>query len=150
MKRFGLGYRTWRVALLAGFLLNAANTSDGKASELLDALKANSLIESGKLTLIDLRTSDERAAHGVPKGSIWIEWRGAEQSAAFAQSLKTAQPDTSVPVAFICSVGHRSGQAARLAEREGYRQVFDVSEGVNGGVMGPGWKLWGLPLETGR
>lgn len=139
--------RLRQIAALVGFLLG---TAGGAAADVLDALKAKSLIDGGKLTLIDLRTPDERAAHGVPKGSIWIEWRGVEQGAAFIQALKTAQPDTSVPVAFICSVGHRSGQAARLAQREGYRQVFDISEGVNGSVLGPGWKLWGLPLEAGR
>lgn len=142
--------QTWRVALRAILLSCVLQVGAVRASELLDALAANDLNSKGKLTLIDVRTADERAVFGVPKKSIWIEWKGVEHSNAFVASLKAAQPDLSGPVAFICSVGHRSGQAARLAEREGYRKVFDVAEGVNGSTIGPGWRLWGLPLEVSR
>lgn len=149
MDYVGIGaLRIRQVAAIVGFLFGTAGSDGAAAADLLDALKATSLVDSGKLMLIDLRTPAERAAHGVPKGSIWIEWRGLEQAAAFIQSVKTAQPDTSLSLAFICSVGHRSGQAARLAEREGYRQVFDVAEGVNGGTAGPGWRAWGLPMSA--
>lgn len=136
--------------LAAVLLLIAAGARGAVSADTMDALKANGLAGAGKLTLVDVRTAAERSSYGVPKGSIWIEWQGPEQGAAFVEALRTVQPDAAAPLAFICSVGHRSGQAARLAEREGYRHVFDVAEGVNGSVLGPGWRLWGLPLETGR
>jgi len=138
--------RMWQVAVLVGFLLGMTCIRDAQAVDLLDALKAKSLLNSSNLTLIDVRTLDERAVHGVPEGSIWIEWRGAQNEASFIRDLQTTQPDMSRPLAFICSVGHRSGLAARLAEKAGYRRVFDVAEGMNGSIPGPGWRLWGLPL----
>lgn len=142
--------RLGRAVVIAIVLSCMLQVRVGRTSELLDALAANDLSLSGRLTLIDVRTASERAAHGTPIKSIWIEWKGMEQSSAFIEALKVAQPDPAAPVAFICSVGHRSGQAARLAGREGYRQAFDIAEGVNGSAIGPGWKLWGLPLEIGR
>lgn len=142
--------RLWQVVALAGLLFGTAYVRDARAVDLVDALQAKSLLDDSNLTLVDVRTADERAAHGIPQGSIWIEWRGAESAAAFIEALQAAAPDRSRALAFICSVGHRSGQAARLAERDGYRRVFDVTEGVNGSVLGPGWRLWGLPLVAGR
>lgn len=147
----GRGFsRIWRAVALATMLSCVLQGHSATASGLLDALAAYDLGRSGKLTLVDVRGSGERAAHGIPIRAIWIEWRGMEQSSAFIEALKAVQPDLSAPVAFICSVGHRSGQAARLAEREGFRQVFDIAEGVNGSAIGPGWRLWGLPLEASR
>jgi rhodanese-related sulfurtransferase len=136
----------WRIAFIA-ILVSVAGGRTAASTELLNPLAANELVSSSKLTMVDVRTAEERAVHGIPQGSIWIEWRGVTHGQLFIDALTAAQPDKSAPVAFICSVGHRSGQAARLVERSGYRQVFDIAEGVNGSMLGPGWKLWGLAMQ---
>lgn len=120
------------------------------AADTLDALRASEMVRSGKLLLVDVRTAAERAAFGIPQGAVWIEWRGAEGAQVFGETLAAAFPDRSAALAFICSVGHRSLQAARVAEGWGYSRVYDVSEGVNGAIMGPGWRAWGMPLEPQR
>ena len=136
----------WRIAFIA-ILVSVTGVRAAACAELLNPLTANELVSSGKLAVVDLRTAEERSVPGIPQGSIWIEWRGVTEGQSFIDALTAAQPDKSAPVAFICSVGHRSGQAARLAERSGYRQVFDIAEGVNGSMLGPGWKLWGLAMQ---
>lgn len=130
-------------ALLFAFIFPAR----AHATEILDALQANELAAKERIILVDIRTSAERTSFGVPRKAIWVEWKGPEGAAAFIGALMVALPDRSAAIAFICSVGHRSGQAARLAERAGYGRVYDVAEGMNGAILGPGWRAWGLPVD---
>jgi rhodanese-related sulfurtransferase len=115
--------------------------------DVITAARFGELIQRDKVVLIDVRTAAERSVHGVPKGSDWIEWRGDANAASFIAALERLQPDRTVTIAFICSVGHQSGRVARRVEHAGYLRVYDVGDGMNGSVLGPGWTAWGLPVE---
>jgi rhodanese-related sulfurtransferase len=146
MRAFGAGRVGLALATAVVGLVLDPWADPALAFETVSALKANELAQDGRLTIVDLRSASERSAFGTPIRSVWIEWRAHEQSGEFLSALRSAIPDQRSPIAFICSVGHRSALASRLAEREGYQSVMDVSEGVNGNILGPGWRLWGLPL----
>jgi len=132
---------------VAACVFLVVSSSSAGAGETLSALRASELVSGRALILVDVRNAEERSAFGAPKGALWVEWKGPEKSDTFGSVLSKMVPDKSAPLAFICSVGYRSSQAARVAEALGYSRVFDVAEGVNGAIIGPGWRAWGLPFE---
>jgi rhodanese-related sulfurtransferase len=48
------------------------------------------------------------------------------------------------PILLVCAVGGRSYAAAQVLSRRGYREVYNLSGGVNA------WYKAGLPLVYGR
>ena len=93
------------------------------------------LAKNGKTVLLDVRTPDEyRQAH--LKGSLLIPL-GELQG-------RTQEIPRDRPVLVYCAVGARSSAAASFLSSKGYREVYNMSDGL------VGWFKNGLPLERGR
>ncbi|MDX1519033.1 MAG: rhodanese-like domain-containing protein [Gammaproteobacteria bacterium] len=114
--------------------------------------------------LIDVRTSMEFEYVGHPLNAVNIPWMEApdwQVDPAFSNKvrelLKHRPVDKDieeVPVLAICRSGKRSEAAARCLMEDGFKQVYNVSEGFEGDRDGQkhrshinGWRYHNLPWE---
>ena len=56
--------------------------------------------------------------------------------------------DRSAPIALICARGVRSHHAANLLRQRGFKNIYDVNEGMLGNARGSGWLRQGLPTTA--
>lgn len=101
----------------------------------INSVQANSMLaKNRKIVLLDVRTPDEyRQAH--LSGSLLIPLGD------LAGRLKEIPRDR--PVLIYCAVGSRSNVAANILLSNGYREVYNMVDGV------VGWYKNGLPLQFG-
>ena len=110
----------------------------------LTVQEAAAKVETGEISLIDIRRPDEWQSTGVPKGGHPLDMRRDDFIAALDQLV---DGDRDRPVALICARGVRSDRlSARLTEA-GFTNIIDVPEGMLGSSAGPGWLASGLPLD---
>ncbi|PLX44839.1 MAG: sulfurtransferase [Hyphomicrobiales bacterium] len=115
-----------------------------QAASQLSAPDAMTKAAVGEITLIDIRTPMEWARSGVPKGAVTL----SIQQQDFPQALEAlVEGDKSRQLALICATGSRSAMLQRYLLSQGYENVVDVSEGMMGNHMAPGWLRRGLPVE---
>ena len=115
--------------------------------------------------LIDVRSNMEFLFIGHPAGAIsipWIDepdWTINPHFAAEVRKLTLGGLDHrsgghNVPVLLICRSGKRSLEAGELLLKEGFHDVYNVSDGFEGeldeshhrSTLG-GWRFEGLPWE---
>jgi rhodanese-related sulfurtransferase len=105
---------------------------------------------------VDVRTESE-FAQGHPAGAINIPVAqpGPAGMAPNPDFLKVASKiltDKNQPIFCGCQMGGRSQMAANLLAQSGYTNLTNVQGGFGGkvenGVMIPGWRDSGLPVET--
>lgn len=141
-------YRATKTAALALALLATAPIAASAQDASISPREARSLSAVGKVLLIDVRTPEEWRDTGVAPGAKRINWRTPGGPAAFLeQVLATVDGDVSRPVALICRTGARSAQAQAFLREHGFTNVINVSEGMQGGTVGPGWIKGGLPVD---
>jgi rhodanese-related sulfurtransferase len=114
----------------------------------ISAPDAQTALEAGKLTLIDIRTPPEWRQTGVAKGAKRLDMLHPGGAQGFvADLLKQVNGDRNAPIGLICRTGNRTTQVARYLEAQGFTQVMNVKEGMVGSAAGPGWMKRGLPVE---
>ncbi len=114
----------------------AATTSgDTPAVVLASPEEAQSLIDGGGVTLVDVRTPEEFAA-GHIAGAENIDFYAAD----FADRLGAL--DHGERYVVYCQSGNRSGQATALMVQEDFTSVTDVDGGI------AAWETAGLPTVT--
>ena len=123
------------------------------------------LQDDPKTVLIDVRSTMEYLFVGHPVGAVhipWIDEPDWEVDPAFATHVRKlilggserCSTTSCAPIILICRSGYRSREAGELLEREGFREVYNVSEGFEGelnerhqrSTLG-GWRSHGLPWE---
>lgn len=116
--------------------------------EIWSAAEAADALAQDRISLIDVRSRPEWVETGVATGS----WPISMHESGFEQRLFAARDlSGDKPIALICATGGRSGRLLRALKRAGYAGFIDVSEGMLGSSVGPGWIARGLPvtdLET--
>jgi rhodanese-related sulfurtransferase len=111
--------------------------------------------------LVDVRTDAEWNFVGLPdltpagKQAVLIQWQvypTMQVNAGFAEQLVKAGFTPEQHIYFICRSGQRSLAAAQAAQAAGFKHVYNVAEGFEGGPDGAGhrgtiagWKARGLP-----
>lgn len=127
-----------------------AASAPARAQAVLDAPAALARAEAGDLVIIDVRTVGEWLETGLPLGaaqvSLFPEW-GVANTNFVADVLAAVGGDKSTPIAAICAAGVRSSLARDLLVKNGFTQVFSISEGMLGSSYGPGWLARDLPVE---
>jgi rhodanese-related sulfurtransferase len=130
-------------ALTFGVALPAAAEPDLTAPEALAAS------QSGKVTLVDIRTPPEWRQTGVAQGAKRVDMRHPGGPQGFVnQLLAEVKGDRNAPIALICRTGNRTTQVQRYLQSAGFTQVYNVKEGMAGSAAGPGWIKRGLPVES--
>ena len=79
------------------------------------------LIASGKVQLVDVRT-DAEIARGRIKGAISLPLH--------LLPLRLTELDAQKPTVFYCQMGGRSAQAAAFAAAQGRAEVFNLQGGI--------------------
>jgi MFS family permease len=128
----GVGKRTTIDDLLERARSRLQRLEPGQA---LAAQRAGALI-------VDLRSPDERARHGVIPGSLHIprsvlEWRLDPDSPHRNPHVS----DLTQHVILVCADGYSSSLAAATLQQLGYRRATDLAGGFNS------WKSRGLPIS---
>ncbi len=114
----------------------------------LAADSAWALTSRDSLLVIDVRTSREWRATGLPDNAIGISLAGGGATSFVDAVLEAVDGDRSRPVAMICASGVRSARAADMLRRHGFVEVYDIAEGMMGNGHRPGWIERGLPLRA--
>ncbi len=115
----------------------------------LDAKTAKSHLESGAMTLFDVRSPGEWRKTGVPRGATPLTIHPPDGMAGFVGAVTRAvDGNKDKPVAVICATGRRSTAAAEALREAGFTNVINVREGMMGNRSdGPGWLSRDLPLD---
>lgn len=122
---------------------------DVLAGPKIDPAEAHRRAQAGDITLIDVRSPQEWRETGTPENALLITMHGKNGISGFVSNVEAATGgDRSRPVALICAAGGRSSNLQARLEKQGFKTVIDVSEGVEGGLFSKGWKGRGLPLVT--
>lgn len=118
------------------------------------SLAASLLKELDNSILIDVRTKEEWKEVGIPDIEInrllLLTWRREPHmiiNSDFRATLVSIQPDKTSIMFFICRSGVRSYEAANFALSLGYNNCYNIWDGFEGGVNGPGWKQNNLPFR---
>lgn len=124
------------------------------------------LQDNPRAILIDVRSNMEYLFVGHPVGAIhvpWIDEPDWQINPQFVTQIRklllggvcAADGDVScAPVILICRSGKRSLEAGKLLAKNGFKEVYNISEGFEGDLDGShhrssvgGWRFRGLPWE---
>ena len=123
------------------------------------------LQKNPRAVLIDVRSSMEFLFVGHPKGAIhvpWIDEPDWKINTHFASQVRQVmlggisshEGKSTAPVVLICRSGKRSLEAGELLVKEGFAEIFHVTEGFEGDLddthhrsTSAGWRYHGLPWE---
>ena len=97
-------------------------------------LEATRLINSSNAVLVDLRETQEYEGGRLPR-AVHIPLSQLETRSGELAKLKER------PVVAYCMTGNRSSAAAKILERAGFTQVYQLRGGYRA------WKDAGLPVE---
>ncbi len=114
----------------------AATSGKTTAAVLASPTEAQSLIQDGGVTLLDVRTPEEFAA-GHIAGAENIDFYASD----FADQIGAL--DHGERYVVYCKSGNRSGQATAMMAQEGFASVTDVDGGIEA------WETAGLPTVAG-
>jgi len=119
------------------------------AGDVISSKDALARVESGTVTLIDVRSVEEWRQSGVPKGAKAISIHDPGGMTAFVAKVTAAvNGRKDRPVALICARGVRSTRAEWALGKAGFTQILNVREGTLGNwIDGPGWFAQKLPIE---
>ena len=110
----------------------------------LTPVEAHAAANRGDILLVDVRRPDEWEDTGVGAGATPIDLRDDD----FIEAVRTAQRDSTQPVALICARGVRSARTTQRLVAAGFTSIIDVPEGMLGSRAGPGWLARDLPIVT--
>ncbi len=100
----------------------STSTSATVKSEVLTVADYKSKIADGKLQLVDVRTPEEYAG-GTIGNAVNIDYLSGD----FASKIQTL--DKNQPVYIFCRSGNRSGQAAKVMQQLGFKEIYDLRGG---------------------
>jgi rhodanese-related sulfurtransferase len=113
------------------------------------------LISRGEALIVDVRTPEELKFVGQVPGSLNVPWAtgtNLTRNPRFVRELEARVPDKSRRVLLLCRSGKRSALALEAAQKAGYTQASNITEGFEGeldaqgqrGHLG-GWRSHALP-----
>lgn len=112
------------------------------------------LFLAGAVTIVDVRSAEERKFVGQVPGTLHVAWAtglGLNKNPRFVGEL-SGKLKKDQAILFLCRSGKRSAFAAEAATKAGFINAFNILEGFEGdinetqqrGQLG-GWRLYGLP-----
>jgi len=136
--------------ILAIFLPFSTQTvTDASKLEPEDALQH---APAGDATITDIRLSVESAEAGLPKAIIGIspQDQTLQPRPGFVDDIRQhVSNDLDRTIALICARGKRSAFARKLLAANRFTQIHDITEGMVGGINGPGsWRRIYRPIPA--
>lgn len=141
------------------------SVSDHEVPSLTPAEAHQLLSDQPAAVLIDVRSNMEFLFVGHPQGALHVPWIDEPDwniNPDFVRDVRKvvlggsgpASSFESVAVVLICRSGKRSLEAGKQLVLEGFTNVYNVSEGFEGGLDGNhhrsaegGWRYHNLPWE---
>ncbi len=111
------------IAVFSLALFGCKQIEENYEVEVITVEEMDSLLEMGKVQLIDVRTPDEYA-EGYIEGAINIDFRDEN----FEERI--AKVDKSKPVAVYCGRGGRSGKCSAYMKKAGFKKIYDLDGGI--------------------
>ena len=130
--------------ILATACITVLSSGLSIAAEFMSVSTAAKQSKAGDIYLIDIRRPSEWKKTGVAKHAAKITMH---KEGFLDRIAKHTNGNKAAPVALICATGIRSTRMIDLLEKNGYTNVYNVSEGMLGSKEGPGWLAEGLPLQ---
>ena len=130
-------------------LIVMSTTAKGEESlDIVGAHEAMAAAAAGEMTIVDIRSPLEWRMTGIPAGSVTatIHHQGGADG-FIAEVLAAVDGDRRQPIALICAGGVRSDAAQQLLLANGFNDVHNVAEGMQGSYAGAGWLAHGLPVQ---
>ncbi len=87
----------------------------------LSPADAAARLETGTLTVVDVRPAAERAQAALPVAVMTLDDGGAAVAAL----------DRATPLAFLCHHGNRSATAAAQFRAQGFTEVYNITGGID-------------------
>lgn len=113
--------------------------------EIWSARQARTALLEDRLRLLDVRSREEWRETGVAKGAWPVSMHERRFPERLFASRQLAEGRT---IALICATGGRSGAIMGALREAGHDGFVDISEGMLGSRLGPGWIAAGLPIVT--
>jgi rhodanese-related sulfurtransferase/thiol-disulfide isomerase/thioredoxin len=117
-------------------LMVMACSSQSAGPEQLEPVNFATAINQKDVQVLDVRTPNEFNS-GHLKNALWADWLNKEQ---FFERVKYIDPEK--PVYIYCLSGGRSYAAAEWMRSNGFKNVVELSGGINA------WRYNKLPLEN--
>lgn len=124
------------ILLLICCLTVIACSSQNAGPEQLEPKEFATAISQKDVQILDVRTPNEFNS-GHLKNSMWADWLNKEQ---FIERVKYIDP--AKPVYIYCLSGGRSYAAANWMRSNGFKNVIELSGGINA------WRYYKLPVEN--
>ncbi len=137
--------------LLFALVWLAAAPADAASEKpvVIGPAEANASAQAGALILIDIRQPQEWRQTGVATPARTISMHDPGGPNGFLNAIiQAVGGDRARPIALICASGVRSTWAQRFLAARGFRQVYNVKEGMLGTGARPGWIRRGLPVRA--
>ena len=123
--------RMRRMLTTAGMIVAVATTAAAAQYTSIASLQAKALLDKGTVFLLDVRTPEEfRQAH--LKGAVLIPIDQIEK--------RLGEIPKNRPILVYCAVGSRSKAVAGFLAEKGYRDIYDMKDGI------VGWYRNNLPI----
>ncbi len=123
-------HRGRSLATIAMIVVTATAALAGQSRN-IDSLQAKALLDKGSVFLLDVRTPDEfRQAH--LKGAVLVPIDQIER--------RLGEVPKNRPILVYCAVGSRSNAVAGFLAEKGYREVYNMRDGI------VGWYRNNLPI----
>lgn len=124
------------IFILLVFILGLVNNSNAQQVQNLNVKEFKKLLDSTPNNiLIDVRTNAE-IKEGILPNAIQIDYNGQDFE------TKIEKLDKSRPVFVYCAVGGRSGKTSTILLKKGFKQVYNLSGGINA------WKAEGMQTKA--
>lgn len=130
-------------AFACGFVLSVPVMAAGEPAR-MSAPDAMTAALNGEVVLVDIRSREEWKQTGLAAPAKPISMH----EGGFLQKLmEVAGGDRNKPIAIICATGGRTRYLQHALAGAGFTNIIDVSEGMEGSPVGPGWLKRGLPVK---
>jgi rhodanese-related sulfurtransferase len=120
-------------ALISSLLLLVGCSTSTAGATNMDVLEFSKKITESGVVILDVRTPGE-FAEGYIEGARMIDFQGG------SFETEIASLDKDVTYAVYCRSGNRSGQAVKIMQDAGFRNLYNLE----GGVID--WANQGMPL----
>lgn len=133
-----------RRSLVVALLLLPAVSRAQVSLPAVDVRQALERQRAGTSILVDVRTPEEWAETGTPKGAVRIDMT-SDTFVVQLDALRKANPGKDIDL--ICRTASRSSYVQRALAASGWKGLVNVRGGMAGSPEGIGWIDAKLPLE---
>ena len=135
-----------RFALIMLVCLCAGSSMQALAApQIMTAPEAQAAIKAGEMFLLDIRSEEEWKEDGIAEGAFPVSMHKDDFG---IQLNKILGQIGDKKLGLICATGGRTQYVASILERNGLKNLVDVSESMHGNTRGPGWIKRKLPVVS--